>query len=167
MRRPRIRFSLWISALAVILSSYLLLSGCGGSHAEYDKKSPWIRTRATFESQMAYITNLPSGFSDKEVLRIGRRLALLERAGEDKRYERMMRDVIITSVPTGTTFEVIAVFTIVHDYFSRMFAHDYDVVVLKDSHGNESTMLLSEFQGYVKARTNDPPGGLKNETTSR
>lgn len=113
-------------------------------------------------SPMAYITNLPNGFSDKEVIRIGRRLTTLERGQQDKQYEQIMHAVIISPISAGTTFEVIAVFTIVHNSFSRVFAHDFDVVVLQDNEGEKSTMLLSEFQEYVK----EPAGGAKNETTT-
>ncbi len=152
--------------LCVILLSCAILSGCGGSHAEYDKKSPWIGTRATFGPPMAYITNLPNGYSDKEVNRIGRELDTLEHAENDKRYDRGMSDVMITPIPAGTTFEVTAVFSVVADGYTRMFAPDFDVVVLRDNRGNVSTMLLDNFQDYVKERTGSPTGGSKNETIS-
>jgi len=135
--------------LIMILSS--LLGGCGGTHAKYDPKSPWIGTHTTFETQMAYISNLPSGFSDKEINRIGRRLTTLEHAKDDKQFVRMMRDVVITPVPAGTAFEIIAMFTVVADGYTRIFAPDFDVLVLKDNQGNVATMLLSEFQDYAAA----------------
>jgi hypothetical protein len=147
--------------LGGILLACALLSGCGGTHAEYDPKSPWIGTHATFGPPMAYITNLPSGFSDKEVNRIGRRLAVLERAEDDKRYTRIMRDVIIAPIQAGATFEVIAVFTVLADGYTRMFAPDYDVLVLRDNLGNVSTIMLDEFQAIVKERTGDPSEGSK------
>lgn len=155
MRRPRIKFSPWISASVIILSSCLLLAGCSGSHAEYDPKSPWIGARATFGPPMAYITNLPVGYSDKEEIRIGRVLTTLRRAEDDKQYIRIMRDVIITPVPAGTAFEVIAVFTRVQDGISRLFSDDYDIIVLRDSHGNLSTTLVSEFQNYAQTNAGD------------
>lgn len=147
--------------LGVILLSCALLSGCGGSYAEYNPKSPWIGTRATFGPAMAYISNLPNDYGDKETLRIGRAVNTLERAEEDKRYERTMREVMITSIPAGTTVEVVSVFTVVYRGLSRLFVEDYDIVVLKDDRGITSTMLLSEFQYYAKERTGGPTGGLK------
>ncbi len=153
-------------ALILIPLVCFLLSGCGGSHAEYDPKSPWVGARTAFGSAMAYVTNIPEGYSDKEVIRIGRVLTTLERAKDDKQYIRMMRDVVITPVPTETVFEIIAMFTVVADGYTRMFAPDFDVLVLEDSRGNKSTMLLSEFKDYAKERTSNSTGGLKNETTA-
>ncbi len=77
-----------------------------------------------------------------------------------------MKDVIITPISTGTTFEVTAVFTVVADGYTRMFAPDYDVLVLRDDLGNVSTIMLDEFQAIAKEQTGGPTGGLKNETTA-
>lgn len=147
--------------LGVILLSCALLSGCGGSHAEYDPKSPWIGTRATFGPAMAYISILPNDYGDKETLRINQDLDTLEHAEEDKRFEPMMKNVMITPVPEGTTFKVVSIYTVVHDGYSRWFAPDYEMLVLKDSHGNISTIMVDAFQVYAKEQTGGPTGGSK------
>jgi hypothetical protein len=147
--------------LGVILLACVLLSGCGGSHAEYAPKSPWIGTRVTFGLPMAYITKLPGDYGDKEAIKIGRAINTLERAEDDKRYIRTMKEITITPVTAGMTFEVIAVFTVVHNGYTRMFAPDYDVLVLRDNLGNVSTIMLDEFQAIMKERTGDPSEGSK------
>ena len=151
------------AAMALALFLCAPLSGCGGSHAVYAPADNWwIGTRATFGPPMAYITHLPSGYSDKEVIRIGRVLTTLAVANDDKQYIQIMSYVIITPIPEELAFEVIAIFTRVHDGYARVFAHDYNVVVLKDSHGNVSTMLFSEFQEYERERVRSLTGGRKN-----
>lgn len=151
------------AAIIPVLFLCALLSGCGGSHAEYAlADNPWIGKRVTFERPMVYMSNLPAGYSDKEVIRIGRELMLSEEAAYNVRAIRKMEAIGITSIPAGTTFDIIAVFTIVHDGYTRLFASDYDVLVLKDGHGTLSTMLLSAYQDYERERARGLTGVRKD-----
>lgn len=99
---------------------------------------------------MAYVTNLPANYSGREVARIGRVLTTLTRAEDEKKYIRAMADVTITTVPAGTEFEVVGVFTRIHVGLSRLFAPDYEIVVLKDARGIKSTILQQEIDDYAK-----------------
>jgi len=143
--------------LVVFLS--MLLNGCEDSHdgfnldrdselnvhAEYAPSHPWIGKCAKFELPMVYLTNLPPGFEHAETMRIGR---MMSRADEAN-YLRSLpdgKDLVITPVPPGTTFEVTAVFTYVYEGFSRMFNSNFEVAVLKDNHGQVSTEVLSSLK---------------------
>jgi hypothetical protein len=143
--------------LAVFLS--MLLHGCtdlfdisdlsgdteSNVHAEYAPSHPWIGKCAKFESPMVYLTNLPPGFEHAETMRIGRTLSREVEAN----YLRTLpdgKDLILTPIPPGTTFEVIAVFTYVHTGFSRMFSDDTEIAVLMDSHNQRSTVILGALE---------------------
>jgi hypothetical protein len=115
------------------------------AHAEYAPSHPWIGKCAKFELPMVYLTNLPPGFEQTEIIRIGR---MLSRADEANYLHTLPdgKDLILAPVSPGTTFAVTAVFTIVHKGFSRMFADDVEVAVLKDNHGQVSTEALSSLK---------------------
>jgi hypothetical protein len=150
------RFDRSYLASGIVSAACLVLVACGGSHAEYaSNDNPWIGKRAKFATSMAYITNLPGGYSDKEVSRIGRVLDTLYQAEQDKQFMSRMKDVAITRIPEDTAFEIVAVFTVVHQGYTRAFAHDYDVFVLRDGEEMVSAILASEFRQYASG----PAGG--------
>lgn len=106
-------------------------------HAVYNRAHPWIGKCARFESPMVYLTNLPSGAYEDEVIRIGRDLS------REVDAFNFINEATITLVPPGTTFEVTAVFMLVHTGFSSFFNSDFEMAVLKDSQGMTSTYNLS------------------------
>jgi hypothetical protein len=127
---------------AFLLLTCISTTACGGSHAEYAPSShPWIGKCATFSEPMAYLTNLTPDFGMDEILRIGR---MLTDAGyaDYLRKLPMGKEVIATPVPLGTTFEVTAIFMIVHEGYSRMFVDDTEMAVLRDNRGQVSTSVL-------------------------
>lgn len=132
---------------ASLLLACLPLAACaGGSHAEYAPADhPWIGKCAAFTEPMAYITNLSTDLDREEVVRIGR---VLERStfAEYLRKIPKGKDLIVTPVPPGTTFEITAVFMIVYDGYSRMFVDDVEMAVLRDNHGQVSTTNLSSLE---------------------
>ena len=129
---------------------FLFISGCGGSRAEYYASHPEIGVRVSFKKPMAYLTNLPPGYGDREMVRIGRNIYTTQEAESVKQFIRMARDVVVVPIPAGATFEVIAVFRVVKKGYSRFFASDYDVAVLRDNEGNISTMTLIALTGIPK-----------------
>lgn len=94
---------------------------------------------------MVYLTNLSADFDREEIVRIGRILTRATFADYLRKIPKG-KDLVITSVPLGTTFEVTAVFMIVHEGYSRMFVDDVEIAVLRDSHGHVSTIGLNELE---------------------
>ena len=139
----------------LVLVLLLLSAGCsGGSHTEYAPPgNPWVGKRLTFEKPMVYMSNLPAFYStNKELMRIGRELMRLDQAAHLVRAVRNMGSVEITPVPADATFEVVAVFTVVHDGYDRLFVSDYAVLVLKDRDGTLSTILTDAYLNYERER---------------
>lgn len=112
--------------------------------AVYKKEHPWIGKCAKFELPMVYITNLPPvHFEHAETVRIGR---VLSRADDADNLRQMEQSLILTPVPPGTTFEVIAVFTYVYSGLARIFNSNFDMAILRDNHGSVSTLNVSSLR---------------------
>jgi hypothetical protein len=134
--------------LYVVVLSLACLSpvACGGSNAKYAPAThPWIGKCATFAEPMVYMTNLPTDFSRDEVVRIGRVLMSSSYA-EYLRGTPKAEGTIVTPVPQGSKFEVVAVFTIVYEGYSRMLVDDVEMAVLKDNGGQKSTIVLDGLE---------------------
>ena len=147
-------------AISIVVFLSVLLTGCtdllngidlsgdteSNVHAVYAPSHPWIGKCARFELPMVYLTNLPPGFEHAETMRIGRMMARADEADYLRSSLPEHKDLVITPVPLGTTFEVTAVFTYVYEGFSRMFNSNFEVAVLKDNHGQVSTEVLSSLK---------------------
>lgn len=113
--------------------------------AVYAKEHPWIGKCARFELPMVYITNLPPGLEHAESMRIGR---VMSRADEANYLLKtpIGETLVVTPIPSGTTFTVTAVFTSMHSGLSRMFVDDVEVAVLRDNHAQVATTILGELK---------------------
>ena len=145
-----------LSAVVLVVFSSMLLCGCDlltdadldrdtalDVRAERVTSHPWIGKCARFELPMAYLTNLPPGFNHKEKMGVDRMLSSKDEADY---LQKITKDSIVTPVPPGTTFEVVAVYTIVHSGISLIFNSDYKVAVLRDNHGQVSAEVLSSLK---------------------
>jgi hypothetical protein len=111
--------------------------------AGYATSHPWTGKCARFELPMAYLTNLPPGFNYKEKMGVDRMLLSKDEADY---LQKITKDSIVTPVQPGTTFEVVAVYTVVHSGISLIFNSDYKVAVLRDNHGQVSAEVLSSLK---------------------
>lgn len=132
--------------LIPLLLACLPLSACaGGSHAEYARSHPWIGRCAAFSGSIVYITNLSTDLEREEIVRIGRVVESSDFAEYLLKIPKG-KGLVITPISPETTFEVTAVFTIVHEGYSRMFVDDVEMAVLRDSEGRMSTTNLSSLE---------------------
>lgn len=147
-RRQRLASAISTANTLFVLALLFLPTGCsGGSHAEYAPAShPWVGKCAAFSEPMVYLTNLSTEFVEhEEIVRIGRYLV---RADDAEQFKTLPtgRDLIVTPVPAGTTFEVTAVFTIIYKGYSRAFSANFDMAVLRDDRGQVSTSNLDSLR---------------------